>query len=86
MLVLKSDFLLAILVAPLQGLESIGFRKTVDVGKFGGRRVDSVINLLVIFTNLSQDLLFLFLVSAVYDTFLVLEAVESLMEAQYFIC
>lgn len=85
LLVVQCDFLFGELVAPLERFESIGFWQTVDVKKFGSRGVDSVVYFLVLFSDVPEDLLFLFFVSAVYDAFLVFEATEGFIEAEDFI-
>jgi hypothetical protein len=81
----QCDFLFGVLVAPLECFESVGFWETINVKKLSGRGVDCVVDFLVLFSDVPEDLLFLFFVSAVDDAFLVFQATQGFIEAEDFI-
>jgi hypothetical protein len=81
----QSNLLFGVLVAPLEGFESVGFWEAVDVEKFGSGGVDGVVDFFVFFSDVPEDLLFLFFVPAVDDAFLVFKATEGFIESKDFI-
>ena len=55
------------------------------MNKFGSGGINSVVNFLVLLSNVSQNLLFLLFIPAVDDALLVFEATEGFMKAEDFI-